>query len=120
MAYGRSRRESSLRTRAALHSTTLAASARSESGGESANSAMRGETFCCWNGGVRLPVRESDLFVGWDPVDLFFDRAFIGEAATLEDGFAVFDHFGVSADVCDGVVGRQIPVIGVFAEDVVG
>src|SRR5712671_7983886 len=66
----------------------------------------------------RLSLREQ-LF--WrDPVDFFFDRAFVEKASALQNCFAVLDHLGMAAKIGVGVAGVKTPLIGVFAEDVVG
>src|SRR6267143_2844879 len=67
----------------------------------------------------QLLFRREVLFC-WDPVDFFFDRAFVGETSPLQDRFAVLDHFGMAAEVGYRVASVEAPLVGVFAEDVGG
>src|ERR1700682_3785252 len=55
-----------------------------------------------------------------DPVNLFLDRAFVGEASALQNRLAVLNHLGMAAQICVGIAGPEPPLISVFAQDVVG
>src|SRR5579872_132066 len=61
----------------------------------------------------------SALFVRRDPVNLLFHGSLLNESATLEDRFAVLDHLGMPTEVRNCVAGIKIPMVGIFAEDVV-
>src|SRR5580658_9707319 len=54
------------------------------------------------------------------PIDFFLDGGAISESAALEDRLAVLDHLGVAAKVGNRVAGIEAPLVGVFAEDIVG
>ena len=54
------------------------------------------------------------------PIDFFFDGGAIRESAALEDRFAVLDHLGMAAEIGDRVAGVETPLIGVFAQNIVG
>src|ERR1700730_12019886 len=55
-----------------------------------------------------------------DPVNFFFDRAFVSKPSPLENRLAVLDHLRMSAQIRMGVAGIETPLIGVFTQYIVG
>src|SRR6266851_7168563 len=55
-----------------------------------------------------------------DPVNLFLDRAFVDKTSPLQNCLVVLDHLGMAAKISAGVAGIETPLIGVFAQNVVG
>src|ERR1700682_5497614 len=55
-----------------------------------------------------------------DPVNFFFDRAFVGKPSPLKNRLAVLDHLGMAAKISMGVAGIEAPLIGIFAQYIVG
>src|ERR1035437_3913653 len=59
------------------------------------------------------------LFVGRYPINLFLDGSLICESAPLQNCLAVLDHLRMPAQVSQGVARIELPMIGVFAQNVV-
>src|SRR6202051_1679662 len=53
------------------------------------------------------------------PVNLFFDRRLVQEAAALQDRFAIGNHVGMAAKVGVSVGRVQSPRVSVFSQDIV-
>src|ERR1700733_3153672 len=123
MASGRFRPESFPKMSPAPGCINPADSAKLADDDGSANWATGGEIRFCWNAGVRgLAFRtwpEEPLFRR-NPINLFLDRGPIEEAAPLEDCLAVRDHVRMAAQIGRGIRGIEFPLVGVFAQDVVG
>src|SRR5580658_8695657 len=82
---------------------------------------------------IASPSRPSSLGAGYwvlgtrysqllrrHPINLFQNRRPVYKPAALQNCFAVCDHVGMSAQVGRGIRGVEFPVIGVFAQHVVG
>src|ERR1700742_1761190 len=68
-----------------------------------------------------LRMKKRKLFGGFfagDEVDLFEEGAFLPSGAG-EDAHAVFTHAGVAAEIAGGVGGLEVPLVGVFADEIV-
>src|SRR5579862_729310 len=74
-----------------------------------------------WPSRKREQWRRVSLLGGFftgDKVDLFEEGAFL-PAGAGEDAHAVFAHARVAAEIAGGVGGLQVPLIGVFADEIV-